>query len=327
MHHGVSRSCGLAWAAIIALSSWPAVAQVFPSRPITIIVPALPGGPADLPLRVIADKAAEELKQPLVILNRPGGGGGTVAAMSVKQAAPDGYTLISGSASTHAANKTLIPNFPYDPATDFQPISLLYTVYTILVVPGKSPATSVAGLVALAKSRPGGLFFVSPGIGTSSHLAGELLKTAAGIALVHVPQKSVPQGINEVVAERADFFFTTHVAAAPFVRDGRLRVLAITAPRRLKVLPEVPTMAEEGFPGIEIDTWFGLLAPVKTPESIVRRVHDAFVKAIDRPDVQAALTAQGVTPIGSSPAEFTAKIVNDTARFAKVIRESGARAE
>lgn len=320
-------------AALVALAivfgSAPTAAQAqgFPSKPITIIVPALPGGPADLPLRLVAEKVFEDLKQPLIIQNRPGGGGGTVAAVAVKQAVPDGYTLIQGSASTHAANKTLIPQLPYDPVADFQPISLLYTIYTILVVPGKSPANSVADLVSLAKRKPGGLFYLSPGIGTAAHLAGEMLRAASRTTLVHVPQKAVPQALNELVAERADLFFTTQVAASPFLRDGRLRVLGITAPQRLKQLPDIPTMLEQGFPGFEIDTWFGLLAPAKTPEAVVRRLNDAFARALAKPDLIAALLAQGITPVGSSPGEFAAKIVADTAKFGKLILESGARAD
>jgi len=313
--------------AVSAPSLVLAQAQPFPSKAITIIVPAQPGGPADLGLRAITEKATEDLKVPFIIQNRSSGGGGAVAAVTVKQAAPDGYTLFQGTASTHAANKSLIRDLPYDPVADFRPVSLLYTFYTILTVPGKSPARSVADLVALARKKPGGLFFLSSGYGTAAHLAGEMLKTATGAPMVHVPLKGMPQALNELVGERADFFFTSHIAAGPFLRDGRLRVLAITSPRRAKDLPEVPTMAEAGYPGFLMDTWFGVLAPAKTPDAVVRRLNQAFTRALAKPDLMAALEAQGLTPVGSSPEDYGAVIVRDVARFGKVIRESGARAD
>jgi tripartite-type tricarboxylate transporter receptor subunit TctC len=301
--------------------------DAYPSKPVTVIVPALPGGIADLGMRLIADRAAEGLGQPVIIQNRPGGGGGTAAALAVMRAAPDGYTLFQASASTHAVNKTLIADLPYDPSTDFQPVSLLYSIPTILAVSAKSPAQSPADLVALARKKPGGLFFLSPGIGTASHLAGEMLKTETGAPFVHVPHKSVVAALTDLVAGRADLFFTSQIAAAPFVKDGRLRILAITSPKRSKDLPDVPTMAEAGYPNTEIDFWFGLVAPLNTPDQAIRRLNDAFVKALARPDLVKALTVQGVTPVGSSPQEFAKAIVVDTARFGKVVKASGAKAD
>ncbi len=316
--------CALAGCAAAAA---PARAQSFPSKPITIIVPAQPGGPADLGLRAITDKVSDDLRVPFIIQNRASGGAGAVAAVAVKQAAPDGYTLLQGTASTHAANKSLVADLPYDPVADFKPVCLLYTFYTILTVPAKSPARNVEELVALARTKPGGLFFLSSGYGTAAHLAGEMLKSASGAPMVHVPYKGMPQAINELLAGRADFFFTSQIVAGPFLRDGRLRVLAITSPRRVKELPDVPTMEEAGYPGFLMDTWFGVLAPAKTPDAIVHRLNEAFTRALARPELVSALDSQGLAPIGSSPEQFGAVIARDVARFGKVIRESGARAD
>ncbi|MFM9967241.1 MAG: Bug family tripartite tricarboxylate transporter substrate binding protein [Burkholderiales bacterium] len=298
-------------------------AQTFPSKAVNIIVPALPGGIADLGMRRVAQKAADELKQPVVIQNRSGGGGGAVGAMEVKNAAPDGYTLFMGSASTHAVNKSLISNLPYDASADFRPVSLLYSIPTILTVPAKSPARNVAELVAMAKSKPGGLFYLSPGIGTASHLAGEMIRLATGLKFEHIAHKGVPQALTDLAGERGDLFFTSLIAAQPFIRDGRLRVLGITSPKRSSELPDVPTMAEAGYPSVEIDFWFCLVAPQKTPDAAIRRLNDAFVRALAAADVIQALNAAGVTPSSSTPEALAALIVSDTARFAKLVKEAG----
>ena len=317
-------------AAVIAAfdtASIGAQAQTFPSKAVNIIVPALPGGIADLGMRRVAQKAAEELKQPVVIQNRSGGGGGAVGALEVRNAAPDGYTLFMGSASTHAVNKSLIANLPYDPSADFRPVTLLYSIPTVLAVPGKSAAHNVTELVAMAKAKPGGMFYLSPGLGTASHLAGEMLKVATGLKFEHIAHKGVPQALTDLVAERGDLFFTSLIAAQPFLKDGRLRVLGITSKKRSSELPDVPTMAEAGFPTVEIDFWFCLVAPLKTPDPVVRRLNEAFARSLASPDVIQSLTAAGVNPSSSTPDALAALIVSDTARFAKLVKEAGIKAE
>lgn len=301
-------------------------AQVFPAKPITVVVPALPGGIADLAMRRIGQKAQDELGQPIVVQNRAGGGGGAVAAVAVKQAAPDGYTLFQGSASTHAVNKTLVADLPYDPVGDFRPVSLMYTISTVLAVPAKSPARVVGDLVTMARAKQGGLFYLSPRIGTASHLAGEMLRQASGAPLTHVAHKGVPQALIDLAGERAELFFTSLIAAQPFIKDGKVRIIGITSPQRAKELPDVPTMAEGGYPTVEIDFWFGLLAPAKTPEPLVRRLNQAFAKSLASADLIQALNADGVTAVASTPEQFAAIIAKDIERFGKLVKASGASA-
>lgn len=303
------------------------LAQSYPAKAVNVIVAALPGGIADLGMRRIAQKAAEELRQPVVIQNRSGGGGGAVGAVEVKNAAPDGYTLFMGTASTHAVNKSLIVNLPYDPIADFRPITMLYSIPTLLAVPGKSPARNVAELVSIGKDRPGGLFFLSPGIGTASHLAGEMLKLATGLKLEHIAHKGVPQALTDLVAERGDLFFTSLIAAQPFLKDGRLRVLGITSQKRSSELPDVPTMSEAGYPSVEVDFWACLVAPLKTPDVVIRRLNEAFVRSLASPDVIQSLAASGVTASSSTPEALAATIVSDSARYAKLVKEAGIRAD
>ena len=321
------RLFAVAVIATLLCSSITAQAQTFPSKAVTIIVPALPGGIADLGMRRVAQKAAEELHQPLVIQNRSGGGGGAVGALEVRNATPDGYTLFMGSASSHAVNKSLITNLPYDPSTDFRPITLLYSIPTVLAVPGKSPARNVTELVAMARAKPGGLFYLSPGLGTASHLAGEMLKVVTGLKFEHIAHKGVPQALTDLVAERGDLFFTSLIAAQPFLKDGRLRILGITSKKRSSELPDVPTMAEAGFPSVEIDFWFCLVAPLKTPDAVIRRLNEAFVRSLAAPDVIQSLNAAGVNASSSTPEALAALIVSDTARFAKLVKEAGIKVD
>jgi tripartite-type tricarboxylate transporter receptor subunit TctC len=311
--------------AFFALSAVNAQAQAYPVKPVTIVVPAAPGGIADLALRRIAQKAQDELKQTIVIQNRAGAGG-SAAPAAVKLAPPDGYTLLQGSASTHAVNKSLIADLPYDPVADFRPITMLYSIATVLALPAKSPAKQASDLVTMAKGRPGGLFYLSPGIGSASHLAGEMLRQASGAPFTHVAHKGVPQALLDLAGERADLFFTSLIAAQPFIKDGRVRIIGITSPRRAKELPDVPTMAEMGYPSVEIDFWFGLLAPAKTPDAIVRRLNEVFAKSLAAADLIQALNADGVTPAASSPEQFADIIVKDTERFGRIVRASGASA-
>lgn len=303
-----------------------AVADNFPSRPITIVVPYPPGGGSDPPMRLIAQKAAVDLGQPIVIDNRAGGAG-NVGALAVKQAPPDGYTLFMGHVGTHAINVALFPDLRFNPSKDFSPITVLYSFPTILVVPARSPARSVAELAALVKEQPGKLTYASQGIGAGGHLMGEMFKSRLGVPIIHVPYRGAAPAVTDLLAGRVDMMFVSYFAAGPHIESGALRVLAIASSKRMDVLPKTPTMTEAGYPGLELDVWFGLLAPVGTPEPVVTQLNAAFVKATRDPEVAKLIASQVAEVKTGSPRDFSELIVFDTERLGKVIREGGIKAE
>jgi tripartite-type tricarboxylate transporter receptor subunit TctC len=229
-----------------------AFAQAFPAKPITIIVPVPPGGVTDPVARQVAQRVAENVKQPVIVENKPGASG-IIASEYVKRQPADGYTVLFGFTGSHAVNPTLYSKLPYDPQKDFQPVTLIINTPHILVVPADSPAKTVADLVALAKSKPGGLTFASQGIGAGGHLLGEMFKAQTKTTLSHVPYKGSAPALTDMLAGRVDLFFDAMVTSLPFVRDGKLRALAIANKTRSKLLPDVPTMAEAGFPSVEMD--------------------------------------------------------------------------
>jgi tripartite-type tricarboxylate transporter receptor subunit TctC len=248
-----------ALAALVAATSLAGgnlAAQLLSSRPITVIIPFTPGASSDLLQRLVAKKVTENTGQVLIVESRPGGGG-SIGAVAVKQAQPDGHTLFQANAGTHAANVALYPTLAYDPVKDFRPITLMWGFPQLLAVPADSPAKSVADLVALAKSKPGGLSFASQGTGAGGHLLGEMLKQRTGTPLVHVPYRGAGPAAVDLAAGRVDFFFVAYASVVSFLQAGKVRVLAVTSPKRLPAQPNVPTMAEAGFPGIQLDAWFG----------------------------------------------------------------------
>jgi tripartite-type tricarboxylate transporter receptor subunit TctC len=291
-----------------------------------LIVPFPPGGVTDPVARMVGEKVAQSVGQPVIVENRPGGGG-VIGATVVKQAAPDGYTLFMGHAGTHAVNPNLYSNLAYDPIKDFQPITLMISTTHILVVPDASPARSVNELVALAQSTPGGLTFASQGIGAGGHLLGEMLKTRTGANLRHVPYRGSPPALQDLLAGRVDLFFDAVITSYPQVKAGKLRALATASTRRTRMLPGVPTMAEAGYPGIELDFWFALFAPAGTPQPVVRRLNEEFVKALTHPDVVRWFTDQGLDVVTSTPEELAALIRADTERLGKVVKEAGVRVD
>ena len=239
----------------------PAAAQdSYPSRAITVIVPFPPGGSSDVVMRIVAQKASETLRQPIIIDNHPGAAG-NVAAMLIKHAVPDGYLLMLGHTGTHAINASLYTNLAFDPVKDFQPIVPLIAFNNILMVPKDIPAKSVADLVALAKSKPEGLSYGSQGVGTGGHLLGELLAKHAGVKLVHVPYRGIAPAVTDAIAGRVDMLFSSYISAASHIESGELRMLAIAGSHRHPHIPDVPTMAEAGFPDVQMQQWFGLFAP------------------------------------------------------------------
>lgn len=306
----------------------PALAQYqdFPSRPITIIVPFTPGGSADVLMRLVGQKLSESVKQPVLIDNRPGGGG-NVGALAVKSAPPDGYTLFMAHTGTHAVNVTLYPDLKFDPIKDFQPITPLISFPSILVVPATSPAKTLAGFVALAKAKPGGLSYASQGIGSSGHLLGEMFARDTGTKMVHVPYRGVAPAITDLIAGRVDFLFSSPISAFAYVQDGRLRTLGITGEAPSSIFPGIATMTELGFPNLRLSTWFGIVGPAGLPAPIVKKLNEEFIRAARTEAVTHMLVSQATEVFTSTPEEFGALMARDIVRLGKVVRESGAKVD
>jgi tripartite-type tricarboxylate transporter receptor subunit TctC len=303
-----------------------AAAQLLSTRPITIVIPFTPGASADTLQRLVAKKVTENTGQHLVIESRSGGSG-TIAAALVKQAPPDGHTLFQANSGSHAANAALYASLPYDPIKDFQPITRMWGFPQLLAVPVDSPAKSVSELVAYAKSKPGGLSFASQGSGATGHLLGEMLKMRTGAPMVHVPYRGANPGAVDLAAGRVDFFFVSYSSILAFFQAGKVRLLAVTSAKRTTALPDVPTMAEVGFPDYELDAWFGLVAPAGTPEPVVGKLHTAFTQAVRDPDVVRQMADQGAEAVTSTPAEFAAFIASETERFGKIVKAIGAKGD
>jgi tripartite-type tricarboxylate transporter receptor subunit TctC len=318
---------GLVFAALLgAVVEASAQAGAYPSRTITIIVPFPPGGSADTVIRPIAQKVADSMKATIVIDNRPGGGG-NVAALATKQAAPDGHTLFLTNMGVMAINPMLQSDLRLDPVKDFAPITPIISFPHVLIVPADSPAKSVAELAAHAKAKAGGLSFASQGVGSGGQILGEMFKSRVGAPMVHVPFRGAGPGVTEVMAGRIDFFFTSYISAGEQAKAGKVRLIAIGGKSRTDAAPGIPTMAEVGYPGIEMDMWHGIVAPAGTPAPIVRRLNEEFVKAARSPDI-VRLVAQQATDIAvTSPEEFAKMIASDASRLGKVIQDAGIKAQ
>lgn len=326
--HGFGRGSLAALAAsmlltILAPASGLAQSD-YPSRAITMLVPFAAGGSSDVVMRLLSAKVSEAVKQTIVIDNRPGGGG-NVAAMALKSAPPDGYTLMMGHTGTHAINATLYPDLKFDPVKDFQPITALISFNNILVVPEASPAKTVVELVALAKSKPDGLTYASQGVGAGGHLLGVILAKQAGVKLVHVPYRGVAPAVTDTVAGRVDMMFSSYLTASPHIKSGKLRMLGIAGARRHPEIPNVPTMGEAGFPSVVMEQWFGLFAPAGTPDPVVRRLNREFVAALQSDDVQKTLLPQGSIIIPGTPEDLAARVARDVVALGQVVKDSGAK--
>jgi tripartite-type tricarboxylate transporter receptor subunit TctC len=312
----------------LALSATLVSAQGgYPSRPITIVVGFSAGGSTDIVARLIAEEMRKALGQPILIENRPGAGG-NIGAAFVAKSRPDGYTLLIGSVGPLAINASLYAKMPYDNLKDFAPICLIVHVPNVLVInPNAMPVKTFAEFVALAKANPGKYFFSSTGTGTSSHLSGELLKSLTGIEATHVPYKGAV-ALNDLLAgAQVHFMFATIPSVVEFIRVGRLRALAVTSRTRSAAMADVPTVAESGFPDFDASSWFGLLGPADLPRDIVVRLQAEVVRALKVPEIRKNLIQQGADPVGSTPEEFAAYIRSETAKWEKVVRASGAKAE
>jgi tripartite-type tricarboxylate transporter receptor subunit TctC len=302
-------------------AAW-AQAETYPSRPITLIVPLPPGGSSDTVIRPIAAKVAEALKATIVIDNRTGAGG-NVAALATKQAPPDGYTIFLTNNGTFGINVPLYKELRFDPVKDFQPITPIVSFPSVLAVPVDLPVKSVKDLAALAKSRPNGLTYGSQGVGSGGHLLGEMFRLKVGASMVHVPYRGAAPAVTDLVAGRTDFLFASYISVAGQVQAGKLKLLALTAPKRSTFLADLPTMAEAGFPDMDVLVWHGMVAPAGTPAAIVAKLNEAFVKAANAPDITGRVTPQVAEITTSSPEDFAKLIAFDIALFSKVIAEAG----
>jgi tripartite-type tricarboxylate transporter receptor subunit TctC len=311
--------------ALALCAALPAGAQTgYPDRPVRIVVPFAAGGAVDILTRVLAQPLSQALGQQVIVDPRPGAGG-NVGVEHVAKSPPDGYTLVMATTGTHTINPGLYSKLPFDAVRDFRPIGTIASVPNILVVHPSVPAKTVADLVALAKAKPGQLNFASFGNGTSNHLSGELFKTEAGVDVVHIPYKSAPQAVADLVAGQVAFAFVNAPLALPQVHAGKLRALAVTGDKRSPVAPELPTMIEAGMPGFVVESWYGLMAPAGTPDDVVQRLHRETVGVLKRPDVREAFAKQGADVEASTPAELAAMVRSGIARWTDVIRRSGAR--
>ena len=306
--------------------STPVLAQAWPAKPIRIVIAQAPGSATDVISRVVANPLSASLGQPIVIDARPGAGGvlGTeVAARS----APDGYTLFMANNSTHGSNPAVYAKLPYDAVRDFAPVSFVASVPYVLVVDPALPVKTVQEFIALAKARPGKMNYASAGNGSTHHFCGELLKSMTGIDIQHIPYKGSGPGIAGLLGGEVSMMFSNVADIGSQIRAGKVRALAVTVQRRASLLPDVPTMPEAGLPDFEITSWFGLLVPAGTPSGIIGRLNAETVKVLERTDVKATLTAQGLEVAPSSPVQFAAYIKSEIARFTKIAKAAGIRAE
>ena len=309
-----------------ALAPWPARAQdAWPSRPIRFILPFPPGGGTDILGRLIAERLTANLGQPVVAENR-GGAGGNVGAEAAAKSAPDGYTIVLVAPSL-AISPSLYSTLGYDPVKDFAPVSLVATVPNVMITNPSVPAKTLAEFIRLAKSKPGEMNFGSGGSGTSNHLAGELFNIVAGVKLVHIPYKGVNLAMNDVLSGRVQLVFIGIPAAAPHIKAGKLRALALVAPQRSSVLPDVPTVAEAGLPRFEVTTWYGILAPAGTPRPVVERLNGELGKIMHSSELKERLEALATDPMTSTPEQFADLIRREIAKWREVVREAGVKAD
>jgi tripartite-type tricarboxylate transporter receptor subunit TctC len=297
----------------------------YPAKSIRWIVAVPPGGSADNLARTLQPRLSEALGQTIVIDNRPGGSS-TIGTEMVAHAAPDGYTILLIT-TTHTVNPSLISKLPFDPVKDFAPISLVVSQSNFLVVHPQVPAKSVKELVALAKAKPGSLTFASGGNGSSPHLSGELFKIVAAIDITHVPYKGTGPGLTDLLGGHVQIMFAGPLTLEPFIKAGRLRPLAYADKKRSAILPEVPTMTEAGFAGVETGTWYGVLAPAGTPQPIISRLHAGFLQALAAPEVKSRLAGQGVEVVGNTPAEFGRYMRAEIGKWSKVVRDAHVRVD
>ncbi len=318
----ITRSiAGLALSAFAAATS----AQGYPNKTIRMVVPFAAGGPTDVVARTVGQKLSESWGQPVVVDNR-GGVGGNIGSDIVAKAAPDGYTLAMVIVG-HAINASLYSKLPYDPVKDFAPVTLTAAATIVLVAHPSVQAKSVKELIALGKSRPGKINWASPGSGTPHHLAGELFRALTGIDMVHIPYKGAAPAIVDLLGGQVSLAFVSLPAALPHIKAGKLTALGISAPQRSAVAPEVPTIAESALAGYELENWYGVLAPAGTPRQIVNKLNGEIVKILQTQEVKERLNSQGFEIRTSTPEQFAAYIKSEIVKWAKIVKDSGAKVD
>ncbi|HEY8251308.1 MAG TPA: tripartite tricarboxylate transporter substrate binding protein [Burkholderiales bacterium] len=315
----------LAAALVISVVTQTLFAQPYPSKPVRIVVNFPAGGVADLYGRIIAAKVQEAWGQPVVVENRTGAGG-NIGADAVAKSAPDGYTLNMSAIGPHAINVSLFSKMPYDPVKDFAAVALVLEAEGLLVLHPLIPASSVAELIAYARANPGKLTFASAGMGTASHLAGELFKSMAKVDMTHVPYKGNVPAITDLLAGQTSLLFATMPTVLPHAKAGKLRALATIGSVRSMAAPELPTIGES-LPGFEVNNWIGLFAPAGTPPEIVRRWNGEVMRIMQAPDIQARLPAEGARFSPNTPEQFAAFVKSEIAKWAPVVKASGARVD
>lgn len=299
-------------------------AASYPTKTIRLVVPFAAGGTTDILGRAAAAELGRAGMQ-AIVENRPGAGG-NIGADLVAKSAPDGYTLLVGTVGTHGINQALYGKLPYDPIKDFAPVTLLATVPNVLVVYPGLPAANVKELIALAKSRPGKLNYASSGNGTSIHLSAELFKTMTGTFMTHIPYRGSAPALTDLMGGQADLMFDNLPSALPHIRSGKLRALGVTTDKPSAALPGVPTIAQAGpIPGYEASSWFGVLAPAGTPREVVAKLQQTLARALASPEMRDKLVSQGAEPVGDTPEEFARHIQAETAKWARVVKVSGAK--
>lgn len=318
-HFLTAAACAAALVAAHAARS-----EDYPTRPVRLICPQAAGGPTDFLSRIIADKLSQSLGQQVIVDNRPGAST-MIGAELVARAKPDGYTLLMGTVTTLSINPSLFAKMPYDPLKDFEPVSVVAKIPFFLIVSNTLAAHNVPELIALAKAQPGKLNYGSPGNGTSPHLVGALFVKAAGVDILHVPYKGTAAAVVDLESGLIQMMFDA--GALPHIKSGAVRGIGVTTAHRAAAAPDIPTLAEQGLPGFEASLWNGVLAPRGTPKDIVAKLHDAVVLAMKAPDARAKIETAGGEPVASTPDEFAALIKSDTAKWAQVVNDSGAKVD
>ena len=301
-------------------------AQTYPTKPVRMVLPFPPGGTTDILGRIAAQKLTEAMGQQVIPDNRPGASG-NIGTEQVAKAAPDGYTLITAPGSTLTIHPSLYAKLGFDPLKDFAPVTILAAVPNLLVVHPSLPVRTVKELIALAKARPDQLNYASTGAGQSTHLSMELFKSMAGVKITHVPYKGSAPAVTDLMGGHVSLMFDNMPSALPHAKAGKLRGIAVSTLKRSTVTPELPTVAESGLPGFEVNVWFGVLAPAGTPREVVERLNRILVKALQSNDVRERLSSQGAEPIGNTPEQFTAQMKSDLVKWAKVVKAADIKIE
>ncbi|MGH8784466.1 MAG: Bug family tripartite tricarboxylate transporter substrate binding protein [Cupriavidus necator] len=323
----MKRRTWLGMAAIALGTMTPLHAQeAFPSKPIKIIVGYAPGGSSDITARLIADRLRIELGQPIIVDNRPGAGG-NIGAEAVARATPDGYTLLLAAAAQIVVNPSLYKNMPLDPLKDLAPITQLQTDHNLMVVNPSVPAKNVAEFIAYAKTKPKGITFASPGSGSPAHLAGELMNQMAGLTMQHIPYKGSGPALNDLIAGHVTMAIDNMPALLPQVKSGKLRALAVASTKRATAAPDIPTVDEAGLKGYVVTAWKGLMAPAGTPAPVIAKLHDVTVKVLADPEIRKRMIALGAEPVGDTPAHFAQTLREETAKWAALVKSTGASIE